>query len=192
MNPDHIQPRLFAILLGCQPKGRTVEQHDYFFGIAHSLKELVSDIYRFWPEGGKSLHIDAWREVNSVDGHEIKVLRRNEQSPKQQHLFFINLGGYATGRFEEMHHTHLTIQSDISEAIRVVKKLSFFKESSIRNVRGANAHIDEKYGLDVDEVYNVEDILPLSHKMEYEISFTARPELPEDEIHLGYLKLDKL
>ena len=50
------------VLLGSKPKGRNTEQHDVFFGIAHSLEELYPDLAGFWPDA-KGLHIDAWREV---------------------------------------------------------------------------------------------------------------------------------
>lgn len=61
------------LLLGCRPPGRLTEQHDIFFGIANELKELVPDIKAFWPEAKGNIHIDAWREVNIVDGIRVKV-----------------------------------------------------------------------------------------------------------------------
>jgi hypothetical protein len=39
---------LFAILLGCKPKGRNVEQHDVMFAVARSLNELTDSIKDFW------------------------------------------------------------------------------------------------------------------------------------------------
>ena len=39
---------LFSILLGCKPKGRNVEQHDVFFGIAEKLDDLSDNIKEFW------------------------------------------------------------------------------------------------------------------------------------------------
>ena len=41
---------LYMIMLGCTPKGRFTEQHDIFFGIGTSIKELVPDMKAFWPE----------------------------------------------------------------------------------------------------------------------------------------------
>ncbi|MGN6440105.1 MAG: DUF1543 domain-containing protein [Agriterribacter sp.] len=32
------------LLLGCKPAGRHTEQHDVFFGIGASLKDLIPDI----------------------------------------------------------------------------------------------------------------------------------------------------
>ena len=39
---------LFAVLLGCTPKGRNTEQHDVMFGVAKTLDELTGDMKRFW------------------------------------------------------------------------------------------------------------------------------------------------
>ena len=88
--------RLFMVLLGSKPDGRHTEQHDVFFSVSHSLKELVPEIKAFWP-GAKSLHIDGWREVNWVDGYKIEVRKkegRQAASEEEPKIFFINLGGY--------------------------------------------------------------------------------------------------
>src|SRR5687767_10274919 len=93
--------KLFMVLLGSKAPERNVEQHDYFFGIAGSLKELVPQLREFWPEAGASLHIDGWREVNLVDGYRIIVTEKAEYPVHSVNkLFFINLGGYQTGKLE--------------------------------------------------------------------------------------------
>ena len=45
-NPGELA--LFTILLGCKPKGRNVEQHDVFFGVAKKLDDLSDNIKEFW------------------------------------------------------------------------------------------------------------------------------------------------
>jgi len=62
------------VLAGCKPKGRFTEQHDIFFGIANSLKELVPNLNDFWPEAKRNLHIDAWRQVTSIAGYTIEII----------------------------------------------------------------------------------------------------------------------
>jgi len=183
-------PKLYMLLLGSKAPSRNVEQHDYFFGIATSLKELVPQIKDFWPEAGKSIHIDGWREVNTVNGFDIKVLPKEEVLlPAADHLFFINLGGYQSNKLEEQHYTILTVKENRTLAVQDAKKTVFFKTNS---VKGANSHIDEKYGIDVDDIYQVEDILNAGLKEKYQIDIQPGSGLPEDEIHLGYFKLDKL
>ena len=36
--------KLYMIMLGCRPEGRYTEQHDIFFGIGTSLKELIPNM----------------------------------------------------------------------------------------------------------------------------------------------------
>ncbi|TDQ09220.1 DUF1543 domain-containing protein [Pedobacter metabolipauper] len=182
--------KLYLLLLGSKAPKRNVEQHDYFFGIGSSLKELIPEIKAFWPEAGNSIHLDGWREINTVDGYEIKVILK-EQAPvlSDKKLFFINLGGYQTNKLEEQHYTILTVQENRALAIQDAKKTLFFKSNTIK---GANSHIDEKYGVDVDDIYKIEEILNPAHKEKYHIQITPSAGLPEDEIHLGYFKLDKL
>ncbi|WP_293743365.1 DUF1543 domain-containing protein [uncultured Pedobacter sp.] len=183
--------KLYMILLGSKAPKRNVEQHDYFFGIAHSLKDLVPEIKAFWPGTGTSLHIDGWREVNKVDDYEISIGLRDEHTlPSLHKLFFINLGGYLTNQLYEQHHIVLSVHDERAKAIQEAKKTVFFKTNSIK---GANSHIDEKYGIDVDDIYKIEDILTDESKQKYHIEIKpSSGHLPEDEIHLGYFKLDKL
>jgi len=197
--PQTVQmPKLFMLLLGSKAPKRNVEQHDYFFGIANSLRELVPQIKAFWPEAGNSIHIDGWREVNRVDDYEISVMLKSNEgagvttdgfTPVDKKLFFINLGGYQANKLEEQHYVILTVQDDRAQAVQSSKKTVFFKTNSIK---GANSHIDEKYGIDVDDIYRIEEILDESQKELYSIVITPSSALPEDEIHLGYFKLDKL
>ena len=182
--------KLYMLLLGSKASKRNVEQHDYFFGIARSLKELVPEIKEFWPEAGNSIHVDGWREVNTVDDYEIKVVLNDEVAdPSIKKLFFINLGGYQANKLEEQHYIVLTVQDDRALAIKDAKKTIFFKSNSIK---GANSHIDEKYGIDVDDIYRIEDILSPAQKERFSIQISPSSGLVEDEINLGYFKLDKL
>lgn len=183
-------PKLYMLLLGSKAPQRNVEQHDYFFGIAHSLKELVPHIKAFWPEAGNSVHVDGWREVNTVGEYQIKVKPKDEAvAPDLKKLFFINLGGYQSHKLVEHHHIVLSVNNDRAQAVQEAKKSVFFKNNSIK---GANAHVDEKYGVDVDDIYKIEDVLSAEMKTKYQVEIIHSPDLAEDEIHLGYFKLDKL
>lgn len=187
---DH---KLFMVLLGSKAPARNVEQHDYFFGIATSIKELVPAMKAFWPEAGNSLHIDGWRQITSVEGYAVKVVPKSDGvGATGQRLFFINLGGYQSGKLEEQHYNLLTVQDDRKKAMSVSKYTSFFKQSTIAKLKGATAHIDEKYGVDVDDIYRIEDVLSPEQKAAWHIQLTLQPDLQDDEIILGYFKLDKL
>ena len=185
--------KLFMLLLGSKAPGRHVEQHDFFFGIAASLKELVPDIKNFWKNTGSTLHVDGWREVNQVDGYRIQVvLKEDVTEVSDNRLFFINLGGYQANKLEEQHYTVLTVQNDRALAIQESKRTAFFREATITGIKGANSHIDDKYGIDVDDIYKIEELLSPDQKAKYHVHITPAEGLPEDEVHLGYFRLEKL
>jgi hypothetical protein len=181
--------KLFMLLLGCKPPGRHTEQHDVFFGIAASLRDLVPEIQAFWPEPAK-IHIDAWREVNNVDGYSVKIIPADtpENSTPKKKLFFVNLGGYQENKFAEQHYIVLAVKDDKSSAFKEAKSTLFFEENNY----GGNSHIDDKYGIDVDDLYQIEDILSSNQKENYRIEITAGSDLPEDVVNLGYFKLSNL
>jgi len=177
--------KLYMIMLGCKPAGRHTEQHDIFFTLATSLKETIPHIKAFWPEVKDKVHLDAWREVTNVDGYQIRVVPKTTEDAENK-LFFINLGGYRAGEFDEPHYKLLVVAPDLGSATKQAKKSAFFKHTGIP---GATAHIDDKYGVDVDDIYKIEDILPINFRENYSLSIQPVAELPEDEIHLGYFKL---
>jgi len=189
-HPSSESHKLFMLLLGSKAPGRHVEQHDFFFGIAHSLKELVPDIKNFWPEAGDKIHVDGWREVNTVENYSVKIsLKSAAMNSSTKKLFFINLGGYQENKFEEQHYTILTVKDDRATAFKEAKETLFFKHN---HFKGADSHIDDKYGIDVDDLYEIDDILLPGQKEIYRIELTPAAGLLEDKIHLGYFKLSNL
>lgn len=181
--------KLYMILLGCTPKGRLTEQHDIFFGIGTSIQNLVPDMYAFWPDGGQ-LHVDSWREVTHVNGYAITIEPKTAIKEENHHLFFINLGGYKPGDFEEYHYKTLIVADSMAAAVKESKKTAFYKHAGFK---GAASHIDDKYGIDVDDMFKVQDILAPHLKEKYSIIITPAAEgSEEDELHIGYLKLGKI
>lgn len=183
--------KLYMLLLGCKPDGRYTEQHDVFFTIGKRLSELTDEIKKAWPEAKGKVHVDAWREITRVEGYQLEILRRNEnEEPGNSHkLFFINLGGYKQNEFEEFHYKMVAVAQEKGEAIKQSKKTAFYKHTGFKN---APSHIDDKYGIDVDDVYGIEEILPLSLKNMFSISITPANDEKEDEVHLGYYTLEKI
>jgi Domain of Unknown Function (DUF1543) len=178
------------IMLGCRPKGRYTEQHDIFFGIANSLKDLIPEMKAFWPEAKGQIHIDVWREVTSVDNYSIEIVPKTNNFESENQLFFINLGGYKEGEFEEFHYKVLSVANTIGEAMKKSKETSFYKHCGFK---GATSHIDDKFGIDVDDIYNVREILELDLKEKFELKITkSNYELAEDQLHIGYLKIEKI
>lgn len=181
--------KLYYVILGATPKGRNTEQHDVFFGIAESLKELVPDMKRFWPEAKGKIHIDCYQEVRFVDGFEIRIVEKTPEI-SDNHLFFINLGGYEAGRFEELHQQYLMVDQSMSKIIKRVKKTEFYK---IKGFPEAVSHIDDKYAVDIDDIFKVDDILPLEMKEKFSLVLEKTDvENQENFTHIGYLKISKL
>jgi len=185
--------KLFMLLLGGRPVGRNTEQHDVFFGIAADLPGLLPQLAAFWP--GVQLHIDAWRMVTSVDEFTVSVAQRTPMAAGAaavapvRRLFFINLGGYQASRFEEQHHYVLTAQQDKPSAIRHVKQTDFYRKN---HMPGGASHVDDKYGIDVDDILEIDELLPTQLKERYRVILTAERPQPPDAIHLGYTKLSSL
>lgn len=181
--------KLFMVMLGCTPPGRHTEQHDIFFGIGTSLKSLLPDMQAFWPEAEGNIHIDAWREVCVVEGYQIKVVSRDTYINNSEHLFFLNLGGYKPGEFEEYHYKVLAVAPNKTSAIKQAKQTAFYQHCGFK---GAESHIDDQYGVDVDDLHKVEDILPASHKEHFRLEIIKTESLPEDILHVGYVKISTL
>jgi hypothetical protein len=181
--------KLYMVMLGCTPKGRYTEQHDIFFGIGSSLKELVPQMKAFWPEAKGKIHIDAWREVTTVDNYSVEIISK-KPSMATEKLYFINLGGYKENEFEEYHYKTLAVAESLGLASKVAKATTFYKHFSFA---GATSHIDDKYGIDVDDIHNVADILAPVFKDQYSLKITKSDvPLTEDVQHIGYLKIDKI
>lgn len=181
--------KLYMLLLGALPPGRTTEQHDVFFGIAENLAALKDDIINCWPEAGSSLHIDVSREVNTVDGYKVEVMPAATLVKSSMKLFFVNLGGYKQNEFEEYHYKMPVAATDKATAVRKAKATAFYKHY---NLKGAPSHIDEKYGIDVDDLYDIDDILSEKYTAAYRLILTQVDEWIEDRVSPGYLRINKL
>lgn len=190
--------KLYMVLLGCTPKGRNTEQHDIFFSIGRSIDDLLPEVVRFWPEG--RVHIDAWREVTQVDNYSIEVVEKAmaesqavDRPVDSPGLFFINLGGYRENEFDEAHYKMLVVDDHVDGAKIKAKNALFFKTATLEDSdihHNATSHIDDKYGIDIDDAYEIQEILPHEIKNKYLIQISSVGSGKADEIHLGYLKIN--
>ncbi|WP_312698556.1 DUF1543 domain-containing protein [Sphingobacterium mizutaii] len=177
---------LFMVVVGGKPEGRFTEQHDVFFGIADELKELVPSMFEFWPALEGRMHIDSWRKVGKVDGYNIQIIEKSEQNPNNsKRLYFVNLGGYKPNDMEEYHYKQLVVAANLAEATKIAKDTVFWKHHE-------SSHIDDKYGIDVDDIYEVVDLLNPTFKEKYHILIQEASNIPEDTLEVGYLKISKL
>lgn len=205
-------PTLYMIGLGGRPKGRLIEQHDMFFGVAEHVSELIPAINAHWPEVKNKWHIDAYRPVTTVDNYRIewvedagKASNKNEaqigntesalsdiQDLSDLKLYFINLGGYLADDFEEYHHKLLIVAPTQAEAIKQAKQSDFYKRYSFNDKDtpfNAASHIDDKLLVDIDEIFNVNDLLTSGS---LQITRHQRAPVVEDKLFVGYLSISKL
>ena len=179
--------KLYCITMGATVPGRLIEQHDMLFAAAPDISDLIPSLQAAWPEGS-SVHIDAYREVNTVGAYHIAI----SQTPPATDtsglkLFFFNLGGYVEGDMEEYHHKALVVAATQKEAIASIKQSEFYQN---RGYAGAESHIDDKMSVDIDDVHIVDALLAGSG---WHLHITPSAEsAAEDVWQVGYLSLSKL
>ncbi len=217
--------KLFMLKIGARPQGRLIEQHDVMFVIANSLSETietVETVNQHWPAVKNNWHLDAWREVKRVGNYQIllstdslskdglskdKALADsrfeddrvdNKLDSQGKQLYFVNLGGYLPGQFEEFHYKTLVIAETLGKATAQVKKTAFYQDYTFDNVDTAKSgvatsHVDDKQQLDLDDIHCVADLLPK------DVALTIQPltedeknQLPDDALHIGYLSLKQI
>ena len=178
--------KLYCITMGATVPGRLIEQHDMLFAAAPDISDLIPNLQAAWPEGS-SVHIDAYREVNTVGAYHIAISQTPPADTSGLKLFFFNLGGYVEGDMEEYHHKALVVAASQKEAIANIKQCEFYQN---RGYAGAESHIDDKMNVDIDDVHIVDDLI--SHVgWHLHISHDAQT-ATEDVWQVGYLSLSKL
>ena len=179
--------KLYCITMGATVPGRLIEQHDMLFAAAPDISDLIPSLQAAWPEGS-SVHIDAYREVNTVGAYHIAI----SQTPPAENtsglkLLFFNLGGYVEGDMEEYHHKALVVAASQKEAIASIKQCEFYQN---RGYAGAESHIDDKMNVDIDDVHIVDDLI--SQTGWHLCISPAAQTATEDVWQVGYLSLSKL
>ncbi|MBB3105937.1 hypothetical protein FHS24_000428 [Psychrobacter luti] len=191
-------PTLFMVQLGGRPKGRLIEQHDMFFGVAKQVSELIDDINQHWPEVKNKWHIDSYRAISKVDNYAIKLVESSSQaeSPNDLKLFFINLGGYQRGSFEEFHHKLLVVADSQADAIKQAKQSEFYKQFTFKDKGSsfnAASHIDDKFEVDIDDIYNVNDLISSVQLLIEPITNDSHELVnADDKEYVGYLSIKNL
>ena len=182
--------KLYCITMGATVPGRLIEQHDVMFAAAPDISDLIPSLQAAWPEGS-SVHVDAYREVNTVGAYRISLRPREssvEATGNDLKLFFFNLGGYVDGDMEEYHHKALVVAATQKEATAWVKQTEFYQH---RGYAGAESHIDDKMSVDIDDVHIVDDLLA-GTAWQLHISANDDTTAADDVWQVGYLSLSKL
>ena len=182
--------RLFMVLLGATVPGRHTEQHDVYFGVATNLQALIPRVAAFWPDA--EVHIDAWMCVEHIDGFVVQVMPRSAPAqPSAHELFFVNLGGYKPGHFEEYHEKFLVVADSLTNAVARCKESEFYRTGKTYKLAGGS-HTDDKARVS-DLIWREDDVLAVGAMIDdgwvLRLTPDSRPDSPQA---IGYLTLAKL
>lgn len=112
---------LYVVMLGGKHPRAKIEVHDIAFAAGDTLEDTYEQLRQSWFGSPAGLHIDAWMAVDGV--HEWKVeLSTVSSPPDSPRLYFINLGGYESRTFGEIHQYLLVVANDRRDAMAQAKK----------------------------------------------------------------------
>ena len=118
-------PSLFMVMLGGRHVRANTEVHDVVFAVADSLEDSYPQLKHAWFGEQKGLHIDAWMQVNGVEsGGKKYQIKFSDAQPQvtDEKLWLINLGGYDTREFGELHRYVLVVAPNAVEAKQLGKQ----------------------------------------------------------------------
>jgi hypothetical protein len=137
--------KLFMIYIGGKHEKSLIELHDIRFVMANTIEETYSALKKSWWGTPESLHLDCWGAVNSIDGYELRIHSYPQQRAEQ--IYFVNLGGYDSAQFTELHENILLVASSPAEA----------KQKAIARMRPCEVpHRD--YAYEVESILCLEDM----------------------------------
>src|SRR5689334_19943143 len=106
---------LFVVYVGGKTETSLIEVHDIHFAVGEKIEDTYDQIKKQWWGTPKSLHLDAWGIVNTVDGYDV-MLKADPIADQTHKLFFINLGGYDPREFTELHKNMFVVAKDENDA----------------------------------------------------------------------------
>lgn len=119
--------KLFAIYVGGELEGANIELHDMRFVVAPSITDTYDELRRQWWGKPKSLHIDCWAELSHIDGYDVSLLAEPYVGPER--LFYVNLGGYDSREFLEVHRNAFVVADTVAQAkYRAIKTVKHLRE----------------------------------------------------------------
>jgi len=138
---------LFVVYVGGKTETSLIEVHDIHFALGEKIEDTYDQIRNQWWGTPKSLHLDAWGILKSVDHYNLVL--KSEAIKNQTHkLYFINLGGYDSNDFTELHKNIFVIAEDEGKAKQQAKETITHWEVP---------HKDNLY--EIDDCLNVSDLL---------------------------------
>ena len=138
---------LFVIYLGGSCKEAIIEVHDMRLVIAETIEDTYDTLKKNWWGDSKGLHLDAWGILRWADGYKIEIMDSVPEN-NQAKLYFVNLGGYSSKEFTELHKNIFIVAKNDREAkLRALKHIENWE----------SPHRDNLF--DVDKILNVSNFL---------------------------------
>lgn len=138
---DYMQ--LFIIYIGGTHEKAFIEVHDMRFVIAKTIEDTYDSLKKTWWGTKESLHLDAWGALEYADGYNISI-KTVPSTDTENKLYFVNLGGYKSSAFTELHKNVFVVAPTASKAkVRALKQILHWE----------SYHRD--YQFEVDEVIDV-------------------------------------
>lgn len=136
---------LFVIYIGGKHEKGTIELHDMRFVIAHTIEETYDVLRKSWWGTPDSLHLDAWGILNFADGYNIHISDQIVETSTDK-LYFVNLGGYDSKQFTELHENVFVVAKNDVDA----------KQKAVQQVQ----HWQVPHR---DNLFEVENVIHLNH-----------------------------
>ena len=163
--------KLFVYYLGGRAGRANIEVHDVAFAVGARYEDAFPYLREHWFGDLNGLHIDCYAELAYADGYAIEVALRSDAatdfSQTSAKLFFVNLGAYQHGQFEEVHFNKIVVATSEEEAkqrakelINNDKRLLMLHKDKLVDVESAisvNALIDNQYLLKITKSTAVMD-----------------------------------
>lgn len=160
--------KLFVAFLGGKQGDDKIESHNLFFGVAETFESLLPAIKKSW-KGVKKLHVDSWMPIEQVDGHEVKIIRNENQEQRTSEefpkLLLVNIGFYKRAELGEQHKLFITLLKDASESLhqKLMKDPDFAKGQS--GTEPGRSHVDDNHNLSLVTDYETDDIIVVSDEV---------------------------
>ncbi len=106
---------LFVVYVGGKTETSLIEVHDIHFALGEKIEDTYDQLRKQWWGTPKSLHLDAWGAVKSVDGYDV-ILKLEPVTHPTKKLFFLNLGGYDPEQFTELHKNMFVVAEHEGDA----------------------------------------------------------------------------
>jgi len=114
--------KLFVIYIGGTHEKAFIELHDMRFVIAEKIEDTYDELRKTWWGTPESLHLDAWGELDYVDGYNVSFI--NDPKESENRLYFVNLGGYDSNEFTELHKNVFVVAPNESKAkVKALKQI---------------------------------------------------------------------